>query len=488
MQSNEYKKLIKFVSQLPIYRRFYLLQNIGKNRYNVYFPENISPSSKTNELYNHEFELIALLSVVTDNNINYSAFISENKWLYNMASIIRKQEYLSALYPSYGATGAIAGLLFMQMQGQKNYSNLYYRYNYIYNFVNDKINMPEIFLEKFNTNFISFMYFCILSAIYKEIPNVGDLNWFYSKINDDMKLVFDHLKENRLEFQKRFNNITSNDDIFSFFDLNLLLQYPFIEYEGKFYCPWFPYIPYAATENLMFKITKDNDNLRSLIGKNVLESYVFHLFNICRYSSTLEIHQELVYEKEHHHTSDLILNKSGEVLLIEIKFINQSLKLREMDKNALEYYTQRLAEGIVQLKKNIILFNSGKFNDQMKSNCIESKGVLLTYEGYFFNREDIYKKALEILKDDGILSVIDELKSQIIIMSLYNLENILMNIDDDFVTYTYNLFKQPGTWLDYQYNYDQYDQDVEGMPEIKDYLDTLLTSLYDNLDNLIDLR
>lgn len=488
MKNVEHEQLIELISKYPINLRLKLLETIGKKRYNVFYPENIVPTRKTNELYNHELELIAMLSVVTDNRANYSIIPTEQKWLYDAVNVIRGQSYLSPLFDSVGALGAIAGLLFMQSQGQKIYSNLYYRYDFIYNYVNENINMVEVFKSFFGVEFQSFLDLCFLTATYKEFDKVNDLNWFYEKLNEDLKKVFNHLSIKRNGFIELHNQISRNHEIYSFFDLNLLLKYPFIEYNGKIYCPWYPYIPYACTENLMFVITKDDNDLRSLIGKNVIEAYVLNLFEKAKYSNNLKIDSEIIYGKEHHHTSDVILTKNSEVLLIEIKFMNQSLKLRDISEKEIDTFSERLAKGFSQLTRNINSFIAGEFNERLDIECSTAKGLLLTYDSYYFHREQIYKKAISILESEGIIITLDELKSKVLLMSLNNLENILTRIDDDFISYTDSLFRNPTSWLDMQYSFDGYDPGIDGIPDIQAHLSKMLDKFEKNLESLINLK
>ena len=488
MKNVEHERLIKVISKYPINMRLKLLETIGKKRYNVFYPENILPSRKTNDLYNYELELIAMLSVVTDNKANYPVIPNERRWLYDAVNVIRGQNYLSPLFESVGALGAITGILFMQSQGQKIYSNLYYRYDFIYNYANENINMVEIFMSFFGVKFQSFLDLCFLTATYKEFDKANGLKWFYSRLSDDLKTAFHHLLIDRNGFKELYNQISRNHEIYSFFDLNLLLKYPFIEYNENIYCPWFPYIPYACTENLMFIITKDDNDLRSLIGKNVIEAYVFNLFDKTEYSKNLKKHREIIYGKEHHHTSDIILSKDNHVLLVEIKFMNQSLKLRDLSEIEIDTFSERLAKGFAQLTKNIHSFVDGEFNEKLDIKCSSAKGILLTYDSYYFHREKIYNKAISILESEGIITTLDDLKSKVLLMSLTNLESILTRIDDDFITYTDSLFKLPTSWLDMHYGTDEYAPEIDGIPDIEEHLNKLLDRFQENLENLIKLQ
>jgi len=487
MRNPEMQKLKKAISKLPIRNRLILLQDYGKNRYNAYYPDNIDYSTKSTQPFNYELEFISLMSIIVDNKERYTRLEGSKKWLHETVNIVRNQKYLTELFESHGAFGAMAGMFFMQMQGQKVYSNLYYRYNYMYNFKNKIVDMNFEFRRKFKLHFNSYLDFCLLISTFKDTESKEPLKWFYNKINCDLKVVFDNLKATRSKFIETFRVVSTQIDEFSFFNLNLLLQFPLIEYIDEVYCPWYPYIPYAITESLMYRLTQNNNDLRTKIGKEVLESYVYHLLDNSVYSAELNKTCEIIYDKQHKHTSDIIISKGEEVLLIEIKFISQSLSLRELNDETIETYSMKLAQGFAQLKKNIDLFEASRFKDEIGIDCTTAKGVLLTYDEYYFHREEIYVNAVNLLSNQGIITNTQDLQKQVLIVSLSNFENILIHIDDDILTYFYNQFKRKNSWVDYIYNYDEYSDDIDGLPIIKEFLDNYTTDFANRIESLIKL-
>jgi hypothetical protein len=481
------RKLRKSVSKIPIKSRMLIMQELGKKRYNVFYPENVDYKLKKQKPFNYELEYLSLLSVVVENRDRYTRVVNPNSWIHETVNIIRNQKYLNNLFETHDAFSAIAGMFFMQLQGQKGYLNLYYRYNYLYNFSNENIDIRDIFISKFKVDYNSFLDFNFLLSTYKELEQGESLKWFYGRINNDLKTVFDLLMSDRRNFVNKYETISSNDSQFSFFDLNLLLQYPIINYNLDMFIPWYPYVPYAITESLMFRLTQNNNDLRSIIGKEALESYVYDLFTKSKYNASMGIHREILYGREHKHTSDVIISNNNDVLLFEIKFISQSLALRELDDKEIETYTIKLAKGLVQLRQNIDMFEKGVFDSNIKCTCKRAKGVLLTYDEYYFHREELYKKAVDFLNIQGVEVNEEELKEQTIIVSLTNLENILSRIDDDILSYFYKELDRENSWVDFTYNYDNYSNDIEGLPFIKDFVDKYLDDFSNRIQKLIKL-
>jgi hypothetical protein len=152
----------------------------------------------------------------------------------------------------------------------------------------------------------------------------------------------------------------------------------------------------------------------------------------------------------------------------------------------IESYTKRLAKGYVQLKKNIDLFESNQFNDEIGMMCTDAKGLLLIYDDYYFHRQEIYEKALELLNSEGYKVDITELQNKMLLVTLYNLENILISVDEDIITYVNKQFAKGHCWADYVLGFEEYSSEVKGLPEFDKFIENYIDGFQNRLEKLMN--
>lgn len=195
----------------------------------------------------------------------------------------------------------------------------YYRYNYFFTYVSDKIDMKKEFYKKFNVDYNSFLelgsilsFFCSLKVNLD--PQI--LRYIILKYSKATSL----LRLSREAFQKEIDKFS--DSIHDYlYCVRPSYVYPFIEYNGIVNLSLPHCIPRAITDSLLYRLTDSNSELRSLFGKNVLEDYLFEILN----KSFLfdEVLKEQCYKKKHNalKTSDVMCRKNDNYI-----FLNANLQ------------------------------------------------------------------------------------------------------------------------------------------------------------------
>lgn len=430
------------IGKLDKKERLLYLEMLSRKRVTKYgpFPETKVNAEKT--LYNHEIEVIAFNSVIVPNKPGY--IIDKNKWLASVAKVIGDQKHFIKIENKHGRSFLATFASFYEFPGQSSYNSLYYRFNYIYNLVKEKIDVKKEFVDKFGISFNELMMIII------QIQHWA-LNWDNNLTFNDFitqylgeenirKLSF--LIKNADDFGVEYNKISSNDEYLSFIDLNLLIKYPFIEYEGIYYCPYVPYIVYAATESLMFRITENNDPIRGVIGKEVIEEYAYHIFKGFNDPNFIKVEREFEYRKGVF-SSDVVLMSNEDILFVEVKFLNQSLKLRALDRKTIEGFQGRLVDAIRQVYVNMLNYKTGKMGDNVTGG-LEPFGLVLMYEDFYFEKDMVYEEALKEINPKYDSSVTKEyLIKKVLILPLYFAELILKGSSINVIDYVKNELQKP---------------------------------------------
>ena len=202
----------------------------------------------------------------------------------------------------------------------------YYRYNYFFTYVSDKIDMKKEFYKKFNVDYNSFLelgsilsFFCSLKVNLD--PQI--LRYIILKYSKATSL----LRLSREAFQKEIDNFS--DSIHDYlYCVRPSYVYPFIEYNGIINLPLPHCIPRAITDSLLYRLTDSNSELRSLFGKNVLEDYLFEVL-MCR--------------------------KNDNYIFFECKSTVPYAKTRCLDENYIKQEIDKISNYVLQLYKQIFI-------------------------------------------------------------------------------------------------------------------------------------
>jgi hypothetical protein len=444
---NEFRKKI---GKLPIDKRLEICENLSKQRMMKNAPKPASMINTKIEPYNHELEMIAFNSVIVDNRLGFDEL--PLKWILSCTRFIRSQEFLTEQTKNYGVLKLISALGFTQFEGQQHFDQLYYRYNYLYNYQSGNVDMKTVFFNKFGISYEMLqrivLHFQLWALMDKH--NLNADQFLKQKLKKKYFSLLAFLIKKRDDFIEEYQDITANDDFFSFLDLNLLIKYPIIDYNNKLFIPYVPYIIYAITKTLMFRITEGDNQLRSLIGKNVIEGYVQNLLQKSNVTNKLTIINEFYYENGKK-SSDFIVQSNTELLFIEVKFFNQGLKLRTFDQTFLEDVFNKISGYIFQVYRNFHYYSKGEMNHILKPN-LYPVGIIVLYDDFLFIKDSIYDTALKMINHEfNLESTKEDLAKKILIMPLTSFETILRESKQDIFTWFKHTVSRSNAYLDFQY-------------------------------------
>jgi len=465
------KQLDKEVSRIFFASRAEFCENLSRKRLGIHQPLSFKKEKGETYVYNHELEILALRSVVSrETKIEY---YSKAVWLHRCIRYIRDQEYISNLIVENDMDSALAGIQFLQFSGQQTYDFLYYRYNFFFNFCNEEINMKQIFESKINIPYMFFDLFIYVTQVWATLEDYCNFNNFTAFIGEELSNVLRFLTTEREEFIEEYKEYTSNEKSTIIFDFNLLISKPFIIFEGIVYCMYAPYIPYACTKSLMFEVTKGDDTLRSFIGKNVIEEYVYDLVTNSKVTNKFNCIKEFEYKngRENERSPDIIIYSTKEILFLEVKFFNQGLNLRSLDNIAINTAKQRIGKSITQLYKSIYKFEKGLMSCALPNTEYKKiYGMIILYDEFYFSRLDSYELAQKEMISFGIQAEFQEIVNKIRIMPLSFFESVLYHSSDDIFEYCELLFDPIKMNFNDRY-YTFFNETKGNMPVIDKFLD-----------------
>lgn len=433
------------------------------------------------EAYNHELELLSFRSsIVGETAVSYY----ENKvWYKRCMKIIGEQEYFRELIKLFGAEKTMSAIAFMQFPGQQSYSFLIYRYRFMYTFKNDEIDMNKTFYNHFNVPYSDFEAFVFMTQLWSSIPDYIFFSEIVKLLSEPMIKVLEKLSSTREQITKQYNAIKSGNDILSFIDLNLLLKTPFIKEGDVYFCMYAPFVPYAGSQSLMFSITEGKEKLRSLIGKNVFEAYLYDICSKSEVTNIYSIEKEFQYisHKQNVLSPDLTIYSDTDLLFIETKFFNQSIRLRRFDETEFDQIIDRLADGIVQVIKNRNNLKSGLMDGIIHKAAEKTVYCLMiTYDEFYMSKERIYQVASEkLVKYEIVIPPID-LKKLIRLTSIGAFEGVLYHSAENIFSFCKKLFSVDQTWDD-KYLIPYVNSDHSRMPQIDLQFSNIRKSNKDNL-------
>lgn len=239
------------------------------------------------------------------------------------------------------------------------YGNLR-RYDYLFNFSNEHINIEEIFIKNFKyrfTDYVLLIFTIFAISAHQDMPldeyaMIHTLSEVPILKGINVKLMLDNLSTDREEILKFHNETKNNDRKFRIYDYNPYSQYPLLKHNGKFLIPIPQYLFKAITEGFYHRLCEIiGITFRENFGKNAFESCVGNILDW--YKNDYTIIREFPYgRKGGEQSPDYILVKNNELIFIEIKGTTPKIKLRENDPKVFkEQLLQGFGVGVTQCLK-----------------------------------------------------------------------------------------------------------------------------------------
>ena len=401
-------------------------------------PNSLDIFNTPNVVYPWELEVFAEFSLFADGNNPKRKINAIADDFVKMINTIRNYQhpYLKAQKNMSYANAYIMITALQQFKSQENILDRLYRYNYFWNFSNDKIDMPSILSN------------CFHGLTYTEFRELGTLIFFYSALkggtttyiinylSTKYKPVVDVLTISRERYKKDQSNKIDDNFENAIYGFNYLHPYPYIENQGFVYLP-LPYLIIdAVTDSLLTRITFNNNHLREKIGKEVAQSYIESIFDECGVYDEVLPEQEYYVGKNKIDTPDILIKKDDTFCLIDTKPSTPKLELRKFNEKVISETISRYANNVIQVFRRMQDFVKGSYYPfAAPANVDENNtyGIVALLEDSFVSRRQIYQEVFNLLKIDSESKEANYIKSHVSVTSFHDLELFAFGSRDIFI-------------------------------------------------------
>lgn len=283
-----------------------------------------------------------------------------------------------------------------------------FRYHYFFRFQNKKIDMKKAFFDKMEINYEQLEEFALHFVIrcskgfYNDILPNELQNFLMNDFCDEKVLRL--LSIEKEDYKENFLSLYKDNIIDQYYGLKIQYIYPFILENDSIYVPS-PYLVInAVTESMLNRLTLNDSKLRRIIGKEVLESYVYDIVKEVDTVTWISLEFEYFNGKKRLLSSDVIVAENDKVIFYDTKAIVPSLKLRKFDATEIEKIISIYAKGIVQIYNQIKNYLEDLFQldkPYVKNNIF---GIVVVLEDAVVSRERIYDKAYSLILETDNLS------------------------------------------------------------------------------------
>ena len=321
---------------------------------------------------------------------------------------------------------------FNQFEIQEVITYKLYRYNYFFNFKNKNIDMSNEFIKKFNYCYQYYINFMIIILFL-----FGSKHKFSDKIFDytimKYKNIVRKLSISREKCINRINFFAQN--IYDYYScVKPCNIYPFLKEDGKYYLPLPHCIIAACTNSLLYRITDNNNEIRSLFGKEVLEQYLFDILSESNIFDEVIGEKNYIYKRQQMRTSDVMCRKEDFYVFFESKSMVPNAFTRCIDEESIIKETDKIIKAMNQVYNQLInkfekeyyffKFNGGNINI---NKCF---GIVCMLGDPFISRKDIYRAYANKYHIDENSEIYDFIINHIKICSLYDLERYAFTQND----------------------------------------------------------
>lgn len=324
----------------------------------------------------------------------------------------------------------------VQIKYQMNVFLLRERYVYFFSFVSSVLNMKEQIKKKVGVSsdvIIETLLLIICAAndgkLFEDIlaKLVCCVGLKPTKDFLDLLKRFSLPRAEYARLQREKINIANNLGRGCVASYNLLERYPFIVEDNITYLPNMYLGMFALTDKLLNQITEGDNNLRSLIGKEVVESYVFNI--IKKAGVYASVRHETMYGSggKESRSPDVCVEHRGKVLFLELKLCQPSMALHNLEEKDSEKLIDRYVAYLLKFIKHISERDKYLMTKYDNDNVY---GLLVLYEDSFIFRCYIFDKLKKSLKGEDIDP--EWLRSNVHIVGLYEIERFAYSKKDMF--------------------------------------------------------
>ena len=298
-----------------------------------------------------------------------------------------------------------------------------FRYNYIFNFQNEEIDMKTIFYDKFKCDYSDFQLLSIALWLHyqRDDFNANDVASFFAI---HYKTAFNSLLISRDDYLDELNKVTTTIEEY-YFCFKPSFKYSFVEYDREIYFPLPHLIIRNCTTALLYRLTEQNNPLREKIGKSVLERYLYEI--ILDSNIFDEVYSEIKYKRHgtSSSSSDVLARVGDDFVFLECKSFSPEIDIRLCNEISINKSIKRLSEGCQQLYKQLTTEFPMKYNPFVSSvvPTLENLwGILVVLEDSYIERSTIYERTAELLRISIASDEYRWLSTHIGIVPLYSVE------------------------------------------------------------------
>lgn len=399
--------------------------------------------SNRDALYPWELETFALFSLMTIDEYDSRIFKNQNdKQLVEIFNAIRNYEdpKLRVLEPNMEFANRflmVTGQL--QFKPQADIRNRFFRYNYLFSFINETINVKDAFIKKFGCQYDEYYKPAMLLYFFFSLkPMLSNVNSILDYIVSKHRSILSNLTITREKLcYEQLSKLDRGLDSY-YYGFKYLYPHPIVEHDGAHYIP-LPYLLVdATTESLMTKLTWENDNLRNAIGKEAVQSYLLYILSESKIFDDVKGEFEYQKGKQAILTPDVLAYKNDVCVLFDSKSSIPKLKLREFDDDSIIKTIEQYTKNVIQIYNRIKDFDLyNPFNEEsfVQKNLF---GIVVQFEDSYIMRHLIYE---EVQKQLGLESDCYEyrfIQSNIKVVDLKEIEDAVFSSYD----YVSSLIKQ----------------------------------------------
>ncbi|MFI3228052.1 MAG: hypothetical protein R3Y09_11715 [Clostridia bacterium] len=182
--------------------------------------------------------------------------------------------------------------------------------------------MPKLFREKFGCEYfeflvlVQFLWLCFSQNQVVIEPEL--LNFIFNKY----PTVISVLSIKREDYIGLLNEITTNISDY-LYCLRPSYTYPFINEGETLYLPLPHLLIRSVTSSLMYRLTECDNELSALIGKEVLEPYLYDIILESEIFDEVYTEQEYFDKKIEQRTLDVMARKGNEFIFSIVKCFRQ---------------------------------------------------------------------------------------------------------------------------------------------------------------------
>lgn len=318
-------------------------------------------------------------------------------------------------------------LALSQFEIQEFYLYKYFRYYFIFN----HISLKDRFSSKFGyiyDEFLEFGFLCNVAFSFDK-SNINDiLDYLFRKYNN----IVSQLSISRNKYKELINRFSNNIDDYMYC-VRPIHSYPII-IEKKLYIPLPHCLLKATSSSLLYRLTENNNKLREILGKDVLEDYLYKIINDSNVYDEVIKEKDYIFKKQNRKTTDLMIRKDDDYLFIDSKSLVPKSNIRLMDEESISNEINIHVKNVIQIynhlrKRYFKEYNFFKIKQSMYNND-KLWGLIVVLEDDYIKRDEIYLRVSDELKTIKDSNEYIWLINHIKIVSLYEIEKFTFSKKD----------------------------------------------------------